>query len=124
MYNKFCCLIRTLGEVFLSPVRVYVRLLRDIFEFRRCGVRIGETKMSQAKVEKYKHEKANRRKTMARAKTGRLLGRICAVVILLGIAGWAGYAGYQHYEDTRPVETFYTDVSALTDYLSGLDAEE
>jgi hypothetical protein len=80
--------------------------------------------MSQAKVDKYKHEKANRRKTMARAKKERIAGRICAVVILLGIVGWAGYSGYQSYEDSRPSETYYTDVSALTDYLNGLDTEE
>jgi hypothetical protein len=80
--------------------------------------------MSQAKVEKYKHEKANRRKTMAREKAGRIVGRICAVVILLGIVGWASYSGYQYYEDNRPVETYYADVTPITDYLDSISTEE
>lgn len=79
--------------------------------------------MSQAKVEQYKKEKANRKKTLARGKAKRLAGRICAWVILIAIVGWAGYTGYQYYEDNKPTKTFYTDVSALSDYLSGLSAE-
>jgi hypothetical protein len=80
--------------------------------------------MSQAKVEKYKKEKANRKKTLAREKAGRMAGRICACVILLGIVGWAGYSGYQYYEDNKPTETFYADVSALSDYLTDLSSTE
>jgi hypothetical protein len=79
--------------------------------------------MSQAKVDKYKQEKANRKQTMAREKAGRIAGRICAWVILLAIVGWAGYSGYSYYEDNLPTSTYYTDVSALSDYLNGLDAE-
>jgi hypothetical protein len=80
--------------------------------------------MSQAKVEQYKKEKANRRKTLAREKAGRIAGRVCAVVILLGIVGWAGYSGYKYYEDNRPVETYYTDISSISDYINGLDDTE
>jgi hypothetical protein len=79
--------------------------------------------MSQAKVEKYKQEKANRKKTMAREKAGRIAGRACAWVILLAIVGWAGYSSYSYYQDNLPSETYYADVSALSDYLNGLDAE-
>jgi hypothetical protein len=46
------------------------------------------------------------------------------VVILLAIVGWAGYSGYQYYEDNRPIETYYTDVSALSDYLNNLSTDE
>jgi hypothetical protein len=79
--------------------------------------------MSQAKVEKYKKEKANRKKTLAREKVQRMIGRVCAWVILLAIVGWAGYSGYQYYEDNRPTETYYADVSALTDYMSSLSTD-
>jgi hypothetical protein len=80
--------------------------------------------MSQAKVEKYKKEKAGRKKTLAREKAGRMAGRVCAWVILLAIVGWAGYSGYQYYEDNQPTQTYYTDISALSDYLSGLSTTE
>ena len=46
--------------------------------------------MSQAKVEQYKKDKANRKKIMAKEKAKRIAGRTCAWVILLAIVGWAG----------------------------------
>ena len=51
--------------------------------------------MSQAKVEQYKKDKANRKKTMKKEKIQRIAGRICACAILVVIVGWAGYTGYQ-----------------------------
>ena len=79
--------------------------------------------MSQAKVERYKKEKANRKKIMAKERAARIAGRVCAWAILIVIVGWAGYTGYQYYEDNRPSKTFYTYVSAVSDYLSGLNTE-
>ena len=46
--------------------------------------------MSQAKVEQYKKDKANRKKTMKKEKMQRIAGRICACAILVVIVGWAG----------------------------------
>lgn len=74
--------------------------------------------MSQAKVEQYKKDKANRKKIMAKEKAKRIAGRTCAWVILLAIVGWAGY---EYYEANQPKKTIYTDVSAISDYLSGLE---
>ena len=47
--------------------------------------------MSQAKVDKYKKEKANRKKEMAKQKTEKIIGIICGCAILVAIVGWAGY---------------------------------
>lgn len=79
--------------------------------------------MSQAKVEKYKKEKANRKKVLAQNKSKRLAGRICAWVILAAVAGWAGYSGYRYYESKKPAETFYADLSPVSDYLNALNTE-
>lgn len=79
--------------------------------------------MSQAKVDKYKKEKANRKKILAKEKVQRIVGRICAWVILLAIVGWAGVSGYSYYEDHKPAKTIYTDTSAVSDYLSDLNTE-
>ena len=43
--------------------------------------------MSQAKVEQYKKDKANRKKTMKKEKMQRIAGRICACAILVVIVG-------------------------------------
>ena len=79
--------------------------------------------MSQAKVEKYKKEKANRKKEMAKQKAERMAGIVCAWVIAAALAGWAGYSGYQYYDAHKPAKTFYTNVSAVSDYLSDLNTE-
>ena len=52
--------------------------------------------MSQAKVDKYKKEKANRKKEMAKQKTEKIIGIICGCAILVAIVGWAGYTGYSY----------------------------
>ncbi len=80
--------------------------------------------MSQAKVDKYKKEKANRKKIMAKEKAQRILARICLTAVLAGIVGWAGYTGYQIYEEKKPSKTIYTDVSAVSDYMNSLSTEE
>lgn len=79
--------------------------------------------MSQAKVEQYKKEKANRKKTMAKEKAKGVFARVCACIILLAIVGWAGYSGYQYYEENRPTKTYYADNSALTEYLSSQNTQ-
>lgn len=80
--------------------------------------------MSQAKVEQYKKEKANRKKIMAREKAMRIVAKVCAIAVVAVIVGWAGYTGYNYYESTRPTKTIYADTSALTNYLTSLDATE
>lgn len=79
--------------------------------------------MSQAKVEQYKKDKANRKKIMAKEKARRTAGKVCAWVILLAIVGWAGYTGVEYYQSKQPVKTVYTNLTAVSDYLNGLTAE-
>ena len=66
--------------------------------------------MSQAKVDKYKNEKANRKKTNARNKVERVIARIVAAAAVVALVGWGGYSGYQYYEKSRPVNCYYADV--------------
>ena len=76
--------------------------------------------MSQAKVNRYKEEKANRKKTLARQKVTRIIGRVCAWAIAIGILGWAGYSGYSYWENTRPSKTIYCDTAELDNYLNDI----
>lgn len=79
--------------------------------------------MSQEKVDKYKKEKANRKKTLARNKVKHVVSVCCVWAVVAAIAGWAGFTGYQYYEKNKPVETYYCDTTAIDDYISGLSAE-
>ena len=73
--------------------------------------------MSQAKVDRYKEEKKNRKKIMAKEKRMRIAGYVAGCLVAAGIIGWAGYSGY------KPMETIYANLDSVTDYMSSLNAE-
>ena len=79
--------------------------------------------MSQAKVDRYKEEKKNRRKIMAKEKRVRIASYAAACVVAVGVLGWAGYSGYRAYENNKPVETIYTNLDAISDYMTSLNAD-
>ena len=76
--------------------------------------------MSQAKVDRYKKEKANRKKTMAREKAKALAAKACAAVVAAAIVVWAGTSFYTNYQDKQPAKTIQCDTSALDEYLNGI----
>lgn len=80
--------------------------------------------MSQAKVDRYKEEKANRKEIMKKEKRNRFIGKICGWVILLAIVSWAGVSAVNGYINSRPIETVYANLDSLNDYMSSLNAEE
>ena len=79
--------------------------------------------MSQAKVERYKEAKKNRKETIAREKKNKLLSKAALAVVCVALLGWIGVSAVQVYENSKPMETIYTDLTALDDYMAGLDAE-
>ena len=74
--------------------------------------------MSQAKVDKYKQDKANRQKIMKRLEmTG-----IALMTVLL--VGWIGFSIYDKVNgDDGSKETVVFDAGAVQDYMSELTAE-
>lgn len=80
--------------------------------------------MSQAKVDRYKEEKANRKKTIAKEKMLRRVKMAVGVLVAVVIVGWAGFSGYRIYENNKPMKTIYTNLSAIEDYMTTLDTEE
>lgn len=80
--------------------------------------------MSQGKVDKYKKEKANRKKTMKKEKAMYYVRRCVVVVLAVALIGWIGYSAFNVYMSSRPVETAEVDYSAITDYESNLNGTE
>ena len=80
--------------------------------------------MSQAKVDAYKKEKANRKKTLARNKVKRPIAKICAGLAGVAIVAWIGYSGVKAYDNKRPLNTIYCQTGALDEYISALSLEE
>lgn len=80
--------------------------------------------MSQAKVDRYKEEKANRKKIIAQEKRRHTVSVICGWAIAAAVIGWAGYSGYHIYESKQPIETIYTDLDSINDYMQSLPEVE
>ena len=80
--------------------------------------------MSQAKVDEYKKEKANRKKILAKEKRKHIFTVICGWIIGLAIVGWIGYSGYSYYDSHKPVKTYHVSTTSLDNYLSGLNDSE
>ena len=78
--------------------------------------------MSQAKVDRYKEEKANRKATMKKQKTERVVRRIAVSVIGLVLVGWIGYSAYNAYEVRQPKQEAAIDYSAIMEYEQSMMA--
>ena len=80
--------------------------------------------MSQAKVDKYKAEKANRKEIMKKEKRNKLITRIVGTVIGLALVGWIGYSVYDSISTQIAYTLIDVDLSAAEDYLNELYAED
>ncbi len=84
--------------------------------------------MSQAKVDRYKKEKANRQQIMKKEKMERTAWKIGGSVVALIMVGWIGFSAYNMIEASKPKtvtsETYEVVTDAISDYLSGLSSEE
>ena len=85
--------------------------------------------MSQAKVDRYKEEKKNRAKIMAKEKRNAMITRICGGVLCLALVGWAGFSAFNLYqnrnagneqEEPKELVSYTVNMEALEDYFSTL----
>lgn len=83
----------------------------------------GEWHMSQAKVDRYKEQKANRKQIMKKEKREKMLWKVGGCVAGLVLVGWIGFSAFSRFY-VAPVKTYEVDMTALDDYISGLNAEE
>lgn len=82
--------------------------------------------MSQEKVDRYKQEKANRKKTLKREKFKKNVLTTVGTIVCVAIIGWIGYSGYDYFQSQKAENPTQTeiDVTAINDYLDGLSATE
>ena len=80
--------------------------------------------MSQAKVDQYKKEKANRKETMAKEKRQKMLMKIGASAVLVVLVGWIGISTVDFIYESRPKENIYVKTAEIDNYLNSLYEEE
>lgn len=80
--------------------------------------------MSQAKVDKYKAEKVNRKETIAKEKRQRMIIKIVGSVIGIALVAWIGVSAAVSIYNSRPANTIYATTAGIDDYLNELYEEE
>ena len=80
--------------------------------------------MSQAKVDQYKKEKANRKETLAKEKRQKMITKICGGVVVLAIVAWMGVSLVTSIYENRPQETVYVNTDEIDNYLESLKRKQ
>ena len=80
--------------------------------------------MSQAKVDRYKAEKANRKQAMRKQKLIKNLDIILVVLIIAALVGWIGFSVYQHKMEQQATQTTDINLDAISNYSADLNADE
>lgn len=79
--------------------------------------------MSQEKVDRYKQQKANRKKLIQKEKRQNMIWKAGCSVAALVLVGWIGFSAYDRLYE--PPRKFYdVDTSAIDTYMSDLSAAE
>lgn len=78
--------------------------------------------MSQAKVDKYKEEKYNRKQIIQKQKRNRLIAQVVGVIVCIAIVGWIGYSAYGSINKNIASTPTEIDLSAIQGYIGGLTA--
>lgn len=76
--------------------------------------------MSQEKVDRYKQEKANRKKIMKKEKAANAARKCVVGLAALLLVGWVGYSAYGTYKSNKPKESVEIDYTALTEFSNNL----
>lgn len=76
--------------------------------------------MSQAKVDKYKEAKKNRKKQMKKEKIQSYLHRGVACIVAAALIGMAGFSIYNIYESKQPKQEVTVDYSAIASLSQSL----
>lgn len=79
--------------------------------------------MSQAKVDRYKEQKKNRKKIMRREKIANILRKCAGTIVVLAIVGWVGYSAVSVYQKNQPVSYTEVNITAISDYISSLGVD-
>lgn len=84
--------------------------------------------MSQEKVDKYKHDKANRKSIMAREKRMHILECGAVIVVCVAIVAWIGVSLVRsiYSSATEDTETTQTEVNmdSINAYLTELNSDD
>ena len=72
--------------------------------------------MSQAKVDKYKEEKAVRKETVKKQKMKKTAVKVVAVLIVLAFIAWIAFSAVKDYQARQPKVTTEINMDAIDEF--------
>ena len=79
--------------------------------------------MSQAQVDLYKKEKANRKQIMRKQKMMNFARKAVLSLAALALIGWLGYSAWDMYESGKERVVAEVNYDSVTEYLNNLYAD-
>lgn len=79
--------------------------------------------MSQEKIDRYKQEKANRKKNMNNQRMMSWARKGVLTLAGLALVGWLGYSAYDRFSSNKTRETTTVNYEAVNSYLIDLTEE-
>ncbi len=76
--------------------------------------------MSQAKVDRYKKEKANRKQIMKKEKMQNTVRKVLVAAVGLLLVCWIGYSAVDMYESRKPTPSVQINYQAFDDFAQEL----
>lgn len=73
--------------------------------------------MSQEKIDRYKQEKANRKKNMKKQRMMSFVRKGVLALAGLALVGWLGYSAYGKFSSNKSRETTTVNYEAVNSYL-------
>ncbi len=80
--------------------------------------------MSQEKVDKYKKDKASRKKIMRKERAMSIVRKAILTLVALALVGWLGYSAYDIYDSNQERSVAEVNFDSVTEYLNGLSETE
>lgn len=80
--------------------------------------------MSQEKVDKYKKDKASRKKIMRKERAMSIVRKAILTLAALALVGWLGYSAYDIYDSNQERSVAEVNFDSVTEYLNGLSETE
>ena len=79
--------------------------------------------MSQEKVDRYKKEKANRKKIMRKQKIMNFVRKGVLALVALALIAWLGYSAYDMYESGKDRVVAEVNYDSISNYLNNLTVQ-
>ena len=79
--------------------------------------------MSQDKVNKYKEEKMNRKKTMRKERAKALVRKMSLLILTIALVGWVGYSALESHQRNMDREVVEVNFDSIIDYMNEIQGQ-